>query len=88
MQSNLPQSSVYDDYTEFDDTHADTYDDEGYYQEESYTESSNDSRRVVWLMLMVLFVIILASVIVFWFMPYLQTVSLGSPPPLPPAVQT
>ncbi|GAB5494013.1 MAG: hypothetical protein Phog2KO_42280 [Phototrophicaceae bacterium] len=98
MQSNIPQSPVYDDYTEFDDTADNT----AYYEEHSQypefyeefspenmtVESMDGTKRVLWLLLMVVFVIVVASIIMFWFVPYIETFTLGNPPPLPPAVQT
>ena len=98
MQSNMPQSPVYDDYTEFDDTDNLPYYAEDasqypeFYEEPSAenntTDPVNGRQRVLWLLLMVVFVIIVASIIMFWFIPYIETFTLGNPPPLPPAVQT
>ena len=97
MQSNMPQTPVYDEYKDLNDTDAPYYvEDESQYHE-LYEETSaenntsnpvNGRQRVLWLLLMVVFVIIVASIIMFWFIPYIETITLGNPPPLPPAVQT
>ena len=100
MQSNLSQTQtpVYDDYSEFDShsTHDINYEDYDYADYEydvddeiiDYDEGMSNKQRVVYLLLVAIVVIVIASILIFGVVPYVESVTQGNPPPLPPAVQT
>lgn len=100
MQSNLSQTQtpVYDDYSEFDShsTHDINYEDYDYADYEydvddeiiDYDEGMSNEQRVVYLLLVAIVVIVIAGILIFGVVPYVESVTQGNPPPLPPAVQT
>lgn len=100
MQSNLSQTQtpVYDDYSEFDShsTHDINYEDYDYADYEydvddeiiDYDERMSNKQRVVYLLLVAIVVIVIAGILIFGVVPYVESVTQGNPPPLPPAVQT
>lgn len=100
MQSNLSQTQtpVYDDYSEFDShsTHDINYEDYDYADYEydvddeiiDYDEGMSNKQRVVYLLLVAIVVIVIAAILIFGVVPYVESVTQGNPPPLPPAVQT
>lgn len=100
MQSNLSQTQtpVYDDYSEFDShsTHDINYEDYDYADYEydvddeiiDYDEGMSNKQRVVYLLLVAIVVIVIAGILIFGVVPYVESVTQGNPPPLPPAVQT
>ena len=100
MQSNLSQTQtpVYDDYSEFDShsTHDINYEDYDYADYEydvdgeiiDYDEGMSNKQRVVYLLLVAIVDIVIASILIFGVVPYVESVTQGNPPPLPPAVQT
>lgn len=92
MQSNLSQTQapVYDEYSEFDNNNY--YDEEAFYYEDSeqdgyYAPETDGKQRVLWLLLIAVVVIMIAGVLIFGVVPYIETFTQGNPPPLPPAVQ-
>ncbi len=100
MQSNLSQTQtpVYDDYSEFDShsTHDINYEDYDYANYEydvnnviiDYDEEGlANKQRVVYLLLVAIVVIVIAGILIFGVVPYIETFTQGNPPPLPPAVQ-
>lgn len=90
MHSDLSQSQtpVYNDYNDRDDQHELYGDDNDSYHNDYPVQDDNGRQRVLRLVVILAIIIVIASLLIFGLIPYIETFTQNSVPPLPPAVQT